>query len=160
MHFFCVGLLHSSTSIHIYIWTSAYAILSSETTVIRCLAYLTHVLTVHRFKYMNFCLASCCLILLLSWKIVVVVIFWLMLQAVVNFITMQLQLCSVFFTFSLGTKSHYFGRTILHGGARVCSIILFVEYLLFVFSAVECVTIIFLFLLVSSHWSWICSPPY
>ncbi|KAI5600221.1 hypothetical protein BDE02_01G011500 [Populus trichocarpa] len=40
------------------------------------------------------------------------------LRAVVNFITMQLQLCSVFFTFSLGTKSHYFGRTILHGGAR------------------------------------------
>lgn len=40
------------------------------------------------------------------------------LRAVVNFITMQFQLCSVFFTFSLGTKSHYFGRTILHGGAR------------------------------------------
>ncbi|XP_073267920.1 callose synthase 9 isoform X2 [Populus alba] len=40
------------------------------------------------------------------------------LRAVVNFITMQLQLGSVFFTFSLGTKSHYFGRTILHGGAR------------------------------------------
>ncbi|XP_011037937.1 PREDICTED: callose synthase 9 [Populus euphratica] len=40
------------------------------------------------------------------------------LRAVVSFITMQLQLCSVFFTFSLGTKSHYFGRTILHGGAR------------------------------------------
>ncbi|PKA65497.1 Callose synthase 4 [Apostasia shenzhenica] len=33
-------------------------------------------------------------------------------------IIMQLQLCSVFFTFSLGTKSHYFGRTILHGGAK------------------------------------------
>lgn len=40
------------------------------------------------------------------------------LRAVVNFITMQLQLCSVFFTFSLGTRTHYFGRTILHGGAR------------------------------------------
>ncbi|KAH9789380.1 callose synthase 9 [Citrus sinensis] len=40
------------------------------------------------------------------------------LAAVVNFITMQLQLCSVFFTFSLGTRTHYFGRTILHGGAR------------------------------------------
>ncbi|GAV74732.1 Glucan_synthase domain-containing protein/FKS1_dom1 domain-containing protein [Cephalotus follicularis] len=40
------------------------------------------------------------------------------LRAVVSFITMQLQLCSVFFTFSLGTKTHYFGRTILHGGAR------------------------------------------
>lgn len=33
---------------------------------------------------------------------------------------MQLQLCSVFFTFSLGTRTHYFGRTILHGGAKVC----------------------------------------
>ncbi|KAG1355266.1 putative Callose synthase 9 [Cocos nucifera] len=40
------------------------------------------------------------------------------LMAVVSFITMQLQLCSVFFTFSLGTRTHYFGRTILHGGAR------------------------------------------
>ncbi|PKU85626.1 Callose synthase 5 [Dendrobium catenatum] len=35
-----------------------------------------------------------------------------------DIIIMQLQLCSVFFTFSLGTKSHYFGRTILHGGAK------------------------------------------
>ncbi|KAL2241247.1 UNVERIFIED_CONTAM: Callose synthase 5 [Sesamum indicum] len=33
-------------------------------------------------------------------------------------IIMQLQLASVFFTFSLGTKLHYFGRTILHGGAQ------------------------------------------
>ncbi|KAK8506312.1 hypothetical protein V6N13_016471 [Hibiscus sabdariffa] len=40
------------------------------------------------------------------------------LRAVVSFITMQLQLCTVFFTFSLGTRTHYFGRTILHGGAR------------------------------------------
>ena len=32
---------------------------------------------------------------------------------------MQFQLCSVFFTFSLGTRTHYFGRTILHGGAKV-----------------------------------------
>ncbi|XP_016651236.1 PREDICTED: callose synthase 9 isoform X2 [Prunus mume] len=40
------------------------------------------------------------------------------LRAIVSFLTMQLQLCSVFFTFSLGTKTHYFGRTILHGGAR------------------------------------------
>lgn len=32
---------------------------------------------------------------------------------------MQLQLCTVFFTFSLGTRTHYFGRTILHGGAKV-----------------------------------------
>ncbi|XP_078446407.1 callose synthase 9-like [Wolffia australiana] len=39
------------------------------------------------------------------------------LRAVVSFITMQLQLCAVFFTFSLGTRTHYFGRTILHGGA-------------------------------------------
>ncbi|XP_058090544.1 callose synthase 9 isoform X3 [Magnolia sinica] len=40
------------------------------------------------------------------------------LKAVVSFVTMQFQLCSVFFTFSLGTRTHYFGRTILHGGAR------------------------------------------
>ncbi|GMH24309.1 hypothetical protein Nepgr_026152 [Nepenthes gracilis] len=39
-------------------------------------------------------------------------------SAFVSFITMQFQLCSVFFTFSLGTRTHYFGRTILHGGAR------------------------------------------
>ncbi|XP_074321394.1 callose synthase 9-like [Silene latifolia] len=39
-------------------------------------------------------------------------------RAIVSFITMQFQLASVFFTFSLGTKTHYFGRTILHGGAR------------------------------------------
>lgn len=38
--------------------------------------------------------------------------------ALSDFILMQLQLASVFFTFSLGTKAHYFGRTILHGGAR------------------------------------------
>ncbi|KAK6924728.1 Glycosyl transferase, family 48, partial [Dillenia turbinata] len=31
---------------------------------------------------------------------------------------LKLQLCSVFFTFSLGTRTHYFGRTILHGGAK------------------------------------------
>lgn len=36
-----------------------------------------------------------------------------------DMITMQLQLASVFFTFSMGTRSHYFGRTILHGGAKV-----------------------------------------
>lgn len=40
-------------------------------------------------------------------------------QAIFSFITMQFQLCSVFFTFSLGTRTHYFGRTILHGGAKV-----------------------------------------
>lgn len=41
-----------------------------------------------------------------------------LLKAVVNFVIMQLQLCSVFFTFSLGTRTHYFGRTLLHGGAK------------------------------------------
>lgn len=40
------------------------------------------------------------------------------LRALVSFVTMQFQLCTVFFTFSLGTRTHYFGRTILHGGAR------------------------------------------
>ncbi|KAI3710264.1 hypothetical protein L2E82_40042 [Cichorium intybus] len=40
------------------------------------------------------------------------------LSAVWDYLTMQLQLASVFFTFSLGTRSHYFGRTILHGGAK------------------------------------------
>ena len=35
-----------------------------------------------------------------------------------DMIIMQLQLAAVFFTFSLGTKVHYFGRTILHGGAK------------------------------------------
>ncbi|CAK9328068.1 unnamed protein product [Citrullus colocynthis] len=39
-------------------------------------------------------------------------------KTIVSFITMQLQLCSIFFTFSLCTKTHYFGRTILHGGAK------------------------------------------
>ncbi|OVA17115.1 Glycosyl transferase [Macleaya cordata] len=38
--------------------------------------------------------------------------------AIVDFIVMQLQLASVFFTFQLGTKAHYYGRTILHGGAK------------------------------------------
>ncbi|KAF8031161.1 hypothetical protein BT93_D0383 [Corymbia citriodora subsp. variegata] len=40
------------------------------------------------------------------------------LPAVWDFITMQLQLASFFYTFSLGTHAHYFGRTILHGGAK------------------------------------------
>ncbi|KAG8364724.1 hypothetical protein BUALT_Bualt18G0028500 [Buddleja alternifolia] len=40
------------------------------------------------------------------------------LNAVWDFITMQLQLASVFYTFSMGTRGHYFGRTILHGGAK------------------------------------------
>ncbi|KAK4258423.1 hypothetical protein QN277_007877 [Acacia crassicarpa] len=31
---------------------------------------------------------------------------------------LQLQLAPVFFTFSLGTKTHYYGRTLLHGGAK------------------------------------------
>ncbi|CAK8572456.1 unnamed protein product [Lathyrus sativus] len=35
-----------------------------------------------------------------------------------DFIIMQLQLAPVFFTFSLGTKMHYFGCTLLHGGAK------------------------------------------
>ncbi|CAM0945991.1 unnamed protein product [Alopecurus aequalis] len=38
--------------------------------------------------------------------------------ALSDFILMQLQVASVFFTFSLGTKAHYYGRTILHGGAK------------------------------------------
>eukprot|EP00250_Pteridium_aquilinum_P002231 c12424_g1_i2 orf=454-5787(+) len=39
-------------------------------------------------------------------------------SSVWDFLTMQLQLSSVFFTFSLGTRAHFFGRTILHGGAK------------------------------------------
>ncbi|MED6203276.1 Callose synthase 5, partial [Stylosanthes scabra] len=38
--------------------------------------------------------------------------------AVGDLIIMQLQLSPVFFTFSLGSKMHYFGRTLLHGGAK------------------------------------------
>ncbi|KAK0578785.1 hypothetical protein LWI29_016161 [Acer saccharum] len=40
------------------------------------------------------------------------------LPAVWDFLTMQLQLASFFYTFSLGTRAHFFGRTILHGGAK------------------------------------------
>ncbi|XP_051135030.1 callose synthase 12 [Andrographis paniculata] len=40
------------------------------------------------------------------------------LNAIWDFITMMLQLSSVFYTFSMGTRGHYFGRTILHGGAK------------------------------------------
>ncbi|KAF8043311.1 hypothetical protein BT93_A1603 [Corymbia citriodora subsp. variegata] len=40
------------------------------------------------------------------------------LQAIWDFMTMQLQLSSVFCTFSMGTRAHYFGRTVLHGGAK------------------------------------------
>ncbi|KAJ7537160.1 hypothetical protein O6H91_12G100700 [Diphasiastrum complanatum] len=38
--------------------------------------------------------------------------------ALSDFVIMQLQLASVFFTFSLGTKTHFYGRTIFHGGAK------------------------------------------
>ncbi|KAI3893658.1 hypothetical protein MKW92_030081 [Papaver armeniacum] len=41
--------------------------------------------------------------------------------AMSDIIIMQLQLAAVFFTFSLGTKTHYFGRTVLHGGAKMYS---------------------------------------
>ncbi|KAF9588439.1 hypothetical protein IFM89_010198 [Coptis chinensis] len=40
------------------------------------------------------------------------------LPAIWDFLTMQLQLASVFYAFSMGTRTHYFGRTILHGGAK------------------------------------------
>ncbi|WOK97890.1 hypothetical protein Cni_G06598 [Canna indica] len=40
------------------------------------------------------------------------------LPAIWDFFTMQLQLASMFYTFSMGTKTHYYGRTILHGGAK------------------------------------------
>ncbi|KAL4186373.1 hypothetical protein AMTRI_Chr09g13790 [Amborella trichopoda] len=39
-------------------------------------------------------------------------------NALSDFVLMQLQLAPVFFTFSLGTKTHYYGRTLLHGGAK------------------------------------------
>ncbi|KAK4760051.1 hypothetical protein SAY87_023182 [Trapa incisa] len=39
-------------------------------------------------------------------------------NALCDFILMQIQLAPVFFTFSLGTRTHYFGRTLLHGGAE------------------------------------------
>ncbi|XP_047321239.1 callose synthase 3-like [Impatiens glandulifera] len=38
--------------------------------------------------------------------------------ALSEFVLMQLQLAPVFFTFSLGTKTHYYGRTLLHGDAK------------------------------------------
>ncbi|CAH9065872.1 unnamed protein product [Cuscuta epithymum] len=40
------------------------------------------------------------------------------LSAIWDFLTMQLQLSSLFYTFSMGTRAHFFGRTILHGGAK------------------------------------------
>ncbi|KAH7848340.1 hypothetical protein Vadar_001571 [Vaccinium darrowii] len=39
-------------------------------------------------------------------------------SAIREMVIMQLQLAAVFFTFSLGTKVHDFGRTVLHGGAK------------------------------------------
>ncbi|KAF7805933.1 callose synthase 12-like [Senna tora] len=39
-------------------------------------------------------------------------------QAIWDFLLMQFQLSSVFYTFSMGTRSHFFGWTILHGGAK------------------------------------------
>ncbi|KAH1057702.1 hypothetical protein J1N35_035767 [Gossypium stocksii] len=40
------------------------------------------------------------------------------LMALKDFVLMQLQLAAVFFTFSLGTKTHHFGRTSMYGGAK------------------------------------------
>ncbi|KAK2968484.1 hypothetical protein RJ640_030095 [Escallonia rubra] len=40
------------------------------------------------------------------------------LPAVWDFLTMTVQLASIFYTFSMGTRTHFFGRTILHGGAK------------------------------------------
>ena len=39
-------------------------------------------------------------------------------KALTNVIIMQLQLALVFFNFSLGIKTHYYGRTFLHWGAE------------------------------------------
>nr|KYP52274.1 Callose synthase 7 [Cajanus cajan] len=39
-------------------------------------------------------------------------------SALIDFFFMQLQLASVFFTFQLGTRAHYYGRTLLHGGTK------------------------------------------
>ncbi|GAB2225348.1 hypothetical protein Droror1_Dr00006140 [Drosera rotundifolia] len=38
--------------------------------------------------------------------------------ALSEFVLRQLQLAPVFFTFTLGTRTHYYGRTLLHGGAK------------------------------------------
>ncbi|KAD5961694.1 hypothetical protein E3N88_13167 [Mikania micrantha] len=40
------------------------------------------------------------------------------LTALSEFIIMLINLAPMFFTFLLGTKSHYYGRTLLHGGAK------------------------------------------
>ncbi|KAF8090827.1 hypothetical protein N665_0465s0008 [Sinapis alba] len=39
-------------------------------------------------------------------------------NALFDFVVMQLQLAPVFFTFQLGTKAHYYCKTLLHGGAK------------------------------------------
>lgn len=71
---------------------------------------------------------------------------FMLLQAVVTFVTMQFQLCTVFFTFSLGTRTHYFGRTILHGGAKV----LYLNILqLLVLTLINKCSYIYLFLVLS-----------
>jgi callose synthase len=38
--------------------------------------------------------------------------------ALSEFVIMQLQLAAVFFTFMLGIKMHFYGRTLLHGGPK------------------------------------------
>ncbi|KAJ4977083.1 hypothetical protein NE237_002189 [Protea cynaroides] len=40
------------------------------------------------------------------------------LHSIWSFFMMQIQLSSIFYTFSMGTRTHFFGRTILHGGAE------------------------------------------
>nr|KJB77266.1 hypothetical protein B456_012G128700 [Gossypium raimondii] len=40
------------------------------------------------------------------------------LQAIWDFLTMQFQLSLVFYTFTMGTRTHFFGRTVLHGRAK------------------------------------------
>ncbi|KAE8677918.1 Callose synthase 11 [Hibiscus syriacus] len=40
------------------------------------------------------------------------------LEAIWDLLTMQLQLSYVFYTFSMGTSTHFFGRTVFHGGAK------------------------------------------
>ncbi|XP_048127591.1 callose synthase 12-like [Rhodamnia argentea] len=40
------------------------------------------------------------------------------LSALWDFLILQLELSPVFYTFSMGTRSHFFGRTLLHGGAK------------------------------------------
>ncbi|TYI38586.1 hypothetical protein ES332_A02G038900v1 [Gossypium tomentosum] len=40
------------------------------------------------------------------------------LEAIWEFLVMQLELSTVFYTFSMGTRAHFFGRTVIHGGAK------------------------------------------